>query len=233
MALHLSLARFRRHADGVSTIEFAIVAPLLLILMLGGLQFIAFINAVRKVEAAAASISEMLSQTYNINTPNAPTVYVAASDLHFAYDQAMVVFPYLMKDAARQSLSWWQDITIDFASIKFTSNGLNCAGSYDQSACYVAAVVWTTTGTVGNNARPCGIQLPTTSTAPNRLYLPSYVFGAGTVIAVDVVFNFTPVFGSRYFGTQRIARSVYVQPRYASLVDFNTAGNDGIATECL
>ncbi|GJD67067.1 hypothetical protein MPEAHAMD_7274 [Methylobacterium frigidaeris] len=30
----------------------------------------------------------------------------------------------------------------------------------------------------------------------------------------------------------RIARSMYVQPRYATLVNFHVAGNDGIATKC-
>ncbi len=236
---HASIfSRFRRHTDGVSAVEFAIVFPVLILLMLGGTQLVGYINAVRKVEAAASSMSEMLSQTYNPSDPAATTVYVTTSDLHFAYDQTMVVFPYLLKDAARQNVPWYQDITIDFASIQFVANGNVCtaltdAKLIDQSGCYVAKVVWTTTGTSGNNARPCGLQQPTTSSFPDNGKLPSNIFGAGSVIAVDVVFNFVPTFGSKFFGARRIARSVYVQPRYASLIDFNIIGNDGIATKCV
>ena len=227
-----ALLRFRERSDGVSAIEFAIVFPVLMMLMLAGTQLVTYINAVRKVEATASSISEMLSQTYNPNTPAATTVYVTANDLHFAFDQTMVVFPYLMKDAARQGIPWPQDISLDFASVKFTPNGSNCTGQYDQSGCYVANVVWTTTG-AGSNYRSCGTLQSTTSSYPDKTKLPSYVFSAGSLIVVDVVFIFVPTFGANFFGTQRIARSVYIQPRYASLIDFNVLGNDGIATECV
>lgn len=233
MAGSVALQRFRANTDAISAVEFAIIFPVVIVLMLGGTQVVTYINAVRKVEAVASSISEQLSQLYDRSNPAATTYLATATDLHFAYDQTMVIFPYVMKDAARQGMSsWGQDITIDFASVNFTKLNNNCAGQYDQSACYVATVVWTTTGLPGTNFRPCGIQLPTTSSYPNNATLPSNIFGAGSVIAVDVVFNFTSAFGGRYFGSQRIARSVYVQPRYLSLLDFNIIGNDGIATRC-
>ena len=227
-----TVLRFRERTDGVSAIEFAIVFPVMMMVMLGGTQLVTYINAVRKVEAAASSISEMISQTYDPNNQGATTVFVTANDLHFAFDQTMVIFPYVMKDAARQGVSWWNDVTIDFASIKFIPNGTSCAGSYDQSSCYVANVVWTTTG-AGSNYRSCGILQPTASSYPDKTKLPSNVFGAGSIIVVDVVFTFVPSFGAKFFGAQRIARSVYIQPRYASLIDFNVIGNDGFATECV
>ena len=76
-------------------------------------------------------------------------------------------------------------------------------------------------------------QLPADNTAaPSRATLPRSVFGPGSLIAVDVVFTFRPSFGARFIPAMRIARSMYVQPRYASLVDLDTTGNDGIATKC-
>lgn len=228
-----ALVRFRDGTDAISAVEFAIIFPVVIILMLGGTQLVTYINAVRKVEAVASSVSEQLSQVYDPSNPAATTVKVNAVDLHFAYDQTMVIFPYVMKDAARQGLSsWGQDITVDLASVNFIKNNNNCAGQYDQSTCYTATVVWTTTGLPGTNSRPCGIQTPTSSSYPNSKTLPSNIFGAGSVIAVDVVFNFKPAFGGKYFGSQRIARSVYVQPRYANLIDFDVTGNDGIAVKC-
>ncbi|CAO4137595.1 hypothetical protein OFEAOIEE_LOCUS5370 [Methylorubrum extorquens] len=51
-------------------------------------------------------------------------------------------------------------------------------------------------------------------------------------MVIDVAFDFTPTFGSGFVPAVRIARSAYVQPRYASLVNFDTTNNDGIATKC-
>ena len=53
---------FATSRSGVAAVEFAIIFPVLLILMLSGFQLIAFINATRKVGLVAFSISEMISQ---------------------------------------------------------------------------------------------------------------------------------------------------------------------------
>ncbi|MDP4002062.1 TadE/TadG family type IV pilus assembly protein [Methylobacterium sp. NEAU K] len=223
--------RFCADARAVSAVEFALILPVLLILMLGGTQLVTYINATRKVELIAQSISQMISQAM---PPAGSTVAtVNATDLHFSFDSALVLFPYLMKDGPRQGLQWWQDIAITYAAIAFTQTASNCTGS-DLSGCYAANVVWTSSGTSGGNYRPCTVpQLAAADTAPpSRSTLPRSVFGPGSIIAVDVVFTFQPSFGARFIPAVRIARSMYVQPRYASLVTFDTTGNDGIATKC-
>ncbi|MGH1569884.1 TadE/TadG family type IV pilus assembly protein [Methylobacterium sp. P31] len=226
-----SARRFFADARAVSAIEFALIFPVLLILMLAGIQLLTYINATRKVELIAQSISQMLSQAQP--PQGSTTATVNATDLHFSFDSALVLFPYLMKDGPRQGLQWWQDIAITFAAVTFTQSASNCSGS-DLSSCYTANVVWTSTGTTGGNYRPCTpAQLAADNTAPpSRYVLPRSVFGPGSIIAVDVVFNFKPTFGARFIPAMRIARSMYVQPRYAALVNFDTTGNDGIATRC-
>ena len=223
--------RFGADERAVSLIEFALILPVLLVLMLGGIQLVTYINASRKVELLAQSISQMLSQAM---PPAGSTVAtVNATDLHFSFDSALVLFPYLMADGPRQGLLWWQDIAITYAAVAFTKTASTCSGS-DQSGCYAANVVWTSTGTTGGNYRPCTpAQLAAADTAaPTRATLPRSVFGPGSIIAVDVVFTFRPTFGARFIPAARIARSMYVQPRYAALVGFDPAGNDGIATKC-
>lgn len=229
-----SLRGFLRSEKGVSAVEFAFVFPTLLVLMLAGIQLVTYANAVRKVEQLASSISEMISQAA---PPNASTTVatVNAADLHFSSEAALVVFPYVMKDAARQNLAWWQDISIDYSSIQFTQLSTACAAKADKSACYLAKVVWTSTGTTGTNKRPCIVpQLPADDKAPPaNTTLPRSVFGAGSLIAVDVVFTFQPTFGSAFLKPLRIARSVFVQPRYASVINYDTTNDDGIASKCL
>jgi len=226
-----SATRFLGDTRAASVIEFALILPVLLILMLGGIQLVTYIDTSRKVGLIAQSISQMISQAM---PPSGSTVAtVTAADLHFSYDSTLVLFPYLLKDAPRQGLQWWQDIAITYAAVAFTQTSSNCTGG-DLSACYTAAVAWTSSGTTGGNYRPCKVpQLPAADTTPpNRTTLPRSVFGPGSIVAVDVVFNFRPTFGARFIPAVRIARSMYVQPRYAALVNFDTTGNDGIAVKC-
>ncbi|MGU3664598.1 TadE/TadG family type IV pilus assembly protein [Methylobacterium sp. A49B] len=224
--------RFGADTRAVSAVEFALIFPVLLILMIAGTQLVTYINATRKVELIAQSISQMLSQAQP--PQNGTVATVNAADLHFSFDSSLVLFPYLMKDASRQGLQWWQDITITFASVTFQPTASNCPSTSDQSNCFAANVVWTSTGTSGGNYRPCTpTQLPADNAAPpSRTTLPRSVFGPGSLLAVDVVFNFKPSFGARFIPAVRIARSMYVQPRYATLVNFDPTGNDGIATKC-
>lgn len=217
---------------GSSAIEFSIVLPVLILLMLAGIQVVLYINAVRRVEMIATSISEMLAQA----TPptSSATAKVSQLDLHFAYDSSMVIFPYLMKDAAQKNMSWWQDISINFAGIQFSKNGSSCGTNPDQSACYVASVGWTSVGTAGSRYRPCLVpQIPADdAAAPTRWTLPRSLYGDGSVIAVDVSFNFTPTFGASLLPQITINRSVFVQPRYATYITYDTTDSDGIATLC-
>ena len=227
------IRRFAAAQDGVSAVEFSLVLPVLIVLLLAGVQLVTYINATRKVEAIAASISEMISQA--VPPSGSTEATVNALDLHFSYDSTLVLFPYIMKDSAQKGVSWWQDISISYASVQFVQTSTKCAGNADQSACYVANVIWTSTGTAGGNYRPCLVpQIAADDAAsPSRIALPRSLFGPGSVIAVDVVFTFVPTFGARFLPSIKITRSVFVQPRYASLIRFSSTGNDGIASTCV
>ncbi|MFH6785878.1 MULTISPECIES: TadE/TadG family type IV pilus assembly protein [Methylobacterium] len=235
-ALIRRIRAFRAAEDGLAAVELAMILPTLLIVMLGGLQVISYINAVRKVERVVESISQMISQARPVG--NSTIATVNASDLHFSFDAAMVLFPYLMAEGKRQNRAWSQVITINYAGITFTQTATNCADSTDQSACYRADVAWTSTGTqqpdAGPAYRPCGTpQIAADNKAPpSRTALPRSLFGPAAMVVIDVLFTFTPTFGARYLPSITIARSAYVQPRYATRVDYDTTNNDWIATKC-
>ncbi|KMO44713.1 pilus assembly protein TadE [Methylobacterium tarhaniae] len=234
--LLLRIRRFRSADAGLAAVELALILPVLLILMLGGIQVVTYISAVRKIERVVESISQMISQT---KPPDGSTVAaVTAADLHFGFDAALVLFPYLMTEGKRQNRPWSQVITINYAGIKFTPVATTCTDSGDQSACYRADVVWTSTGTAqpasGDAFRPCGTPqiAGANDAAPSRTTLPRSLFGPAAVVVIDVMFAFTPTFGARYLPTIQIARSAYTQPRYATLVDYAPSDNDRIAIKC-
>lgn len=221
---------------GLAAIEFAVGLPVLLLILLGGSQLTLYVDASRKVDLIAQSISQMLSQA--MPPTNKSVALVDAGDLHFSFDATLVLFPYLLQDSVRRSVPWYANISINYASIEFTPKSTSCPDSLDMSACYTAKVVWTSTGTAqpseGPNFRPCGIdQEPADNAAPpNRATLPRSVYGPTSLIVVDVVFTFRPTFGSRIVSPVRLARSAYMQPRYASLVNYDTTNDTGIATKC-
>jgi Flp pilus assembly protein TadG len=229
------VARFLAGERAMAAVEFALVFPLLLTILLAGTQVIIYINASRKVGQVSRSISQMISQA----TPpgNSTTATVNATDLHFSYDATMVIFPYVLGDAKRKNISWYQNISINYASIVFTKISSTCNDPSNQSLCYVANVAWTTTGTAqpgGDNYRPCIVpQLPASNTAPpSRTTLPQSVFGPASLIVIDVVFTFTSTFAAKFVPPIKIVRTAYVQPRYATFVNYDTTNNDGIATKC-
>jgi Flp pilus assembly protein TadG len=232
-ARQISLRHFAASRDAASVIEFALVLPVLILLMLAGLQLVLYVNATRKVEYVAASIGQMISEA--APPSNATTVAsVNATDLGFSHDSTLVLFPYIMSDAAQKNIAWSQDISIDYASVQFKAiDGTSCSG-YDQSACYSASVVWTSGSTTGADYRPCAPnQIAADDTAPpSPTTLPRSVFGPGSIIAVDVVFNFVPTFGAKFLPPIKIAKSVFLQPRYASLITYDGTKKDGIASPC-
>lgn len=229
-----ALTRFRGSVAGVSAVEFAFVFPILLILLLAGGQVILYIDATRKVQQIATSVSEMLSQAAPAASADT-TAKVNATDLNFSYDASLVIFPYIMGDAQRRNISWRQGLTVSFAGISFTKLSATCDGTADLSSCYAATVDWTSTGTSSGSYRPCILpQLPVDDGAPyNRLNLPRSLYGPGSIVAVDVSFTFNPTFGSSFLNPVTITRSAFVQPRYVTRIDFDTTSNDGIASKCI
>ena len=231
--LRVVVGRFLVSERGTSAVELAFVLPVLILLMLAGFQLVLYLNASRKVEQIADSVSEMISQA-TPTTTGSTTATVSALDIHFTYDSTMVIFPYVLKDAKQKGVSWWQNITINYASIKFTQIATTCGSNADQSSCYAANVVWTGAGAAGTGARPCNVpQLAADDNAtPSNTTLPRSLFGPGSIIAIDVSYTFVPTFGARFLPPLLIKRSTFVQPRYAALIKFDATNNDGIATAC-
>jgi hypothetical protein len=212
--------RFIRAKDGLAALEFALVLPLLLAIMLGFYEIDRYAFAVRRLEIAAASMTDMLTT----NT----TGFINYNDIHFAEDSIMVLFPMVLADSAAKQIPWQNDISISISSIVFSPTVKSCT----SNCTYTANVAWTTGG------RACGsIQIPGVDTsAPSLTTLPDDLFGVPSVVVVDLAYTYVPRVGSSIIKPFTIHRSSYIQPRYippTSYLKYSViSGDDGIANAC-
>jgi hypothetical protein len=230
--LYRRAKEFWRARQAIAATEFALVLPLLVMLMLGSVEVARVIIAARNVTAVATTASEMLSQG---------TRPVQYGDLHFASESTMVIFPQILQDAAQKGISWKNDIAISIAGVCFSPPGSTACTLPCPSNC-VANVAWNS----GPNKRTCGVPLTSApdTASPSKTTLPADVFGQGSLLVVDIVYNYTPMFGSIFtalfgsplFGTIPIARSAYLAPRYVQFPKFTqyqvVSGDDGFGAKC-
>lgn len=195
--------RCKYDVRGAAAVEFALIAPVLLILLLVGYDTARYAQDVRRIEAVGASIGQMLS----VST----TGQVAAADLQFYEDATIVLFPQVLQDSYQQGKAWTSDMGITVSSVSFTGADPN----------YKATVAWS----AGTNLRPCNVNLVAAedSATPSIATLPIDTFGPGTLIVVDLVFQFRPTIASQLMKPIPITRSYYIQPRYVPALAFTGA----------
>jgi hypothetical protein len=138
-----------------------------------------------------------------------------------------------MSDAVRANYPMWiRDISISTASIKFTPSPPACT----TSCTYTAQAIWA----AGDAPRQCNTKFVKADdvAVPSPSNLPTDVFPTGpapdatqpyTIVAVDVVFTYHPIFAS-YFGVSLpISRSVFIAPRYVSTISFQLSSTNPFA----
>ena len=218
-----SLRKFRTAKSGLAAVEFSMAMPVLLVALLGFFELNRYITMTRKLEATANSIAEMLTQSQNgVITP---------VDVTFAKDSTMVLFPAVLSDSARKGVPWGNDISVAMSSIVFSKVNAAC----NSNCIYNAQVAWSS----GANAvsRPCNKLLTpvpdTQSPSPTTLAIDA--FGPVPVIAVDIAFNYTPLFAASFMPPLTIKRSAFMQPRYTpgdAYLKYSVAGGDALVTTC-
>jgi hypothetical protein len=215
LAIYHRICSFVRQRQAASTVEFAFLVPVVILLLLMGFDTGRYVLATQRIQEVANSVAEMLSQTQPAQTPPATTPsmagYVQDGDLHFYYDSAMATYPDVLAVANKTGTYWWQLLSVQMTSIYFKANPTNCT----SSCTYTPEVVWTT------GARSCGLTMTAASDTSgyNAATLPTDVFGPGSLIVVDVSYTFTPTFGAAYLPSIPIQRSAYMAPRNVSVVE--------------
>jgi Flp pilus assembly protein TadG len=212
-----AVARLARERGAVSAVEFALVLPVLICLMMGTVEMNRLAMTGKKAVAAANAIGEMLSSS---QTP--PT----AAELQFISDSGMLIDPQVLTDAQVQGVNWWSIMTSTFTSVVFRPTVAGCT----VRCRYTANVAWS----AGAQRRPCGpLQSVTNGSPYSPTTLPLSLFGPGSTIVVDSQYAYRPLFGDRIAGPRTITRSAYFAPRYIDPLTLgDLSANPSIATVC-
>ncbi len=249
-ALARLLGRLRRSENGASTIEFAFIAPLMVVLVAIGSDVGRYVYETEQVSRVANTIAQVVTSQSAIG--GGGNIQMTGTQLRFTRDSAMLVFPDVLQDSAQQNIAWTNDIGITISSVSFVAAPTGCT-----AACvYYAKVRWSG-GTTARTCTPAGWTPPTPppitqmadTAAPSPQFIPQDIYPVapannaanllGNVIVVDVTFNYRPLlsgaqWNSAFFniGTIPIQRSVYVSPRYTPTEIFYVQDATNFASNC-
>jgi Flp pilus assembly pilin Flp len=78
--------RFRENEHGVAAVEFALVSPILFMLLLGGVEVGRYILVHQKAEKMVYSVADVISQLENVTAGDVDAVFGAATEFMNPYD---------------------------------------------------------------------------------------------------------------------------------------------------
>lgn len=82
--------RFMREARGVAAVEFAFIAPIMLLLFVGTIELSAGISVNRKLSRLSSTISDLVTQSQTLTSNDVANILDAASHVMYPYDEADV-----------------------------------------------------------------------------------------------------------------------------------------------
>ena len=108
------LTRFRRNQQGIAAMEFAMVAPILMVLFLGGTEFSRYLIIHQKVEKTATTIADIVAQSDSLTQAQLNQIFLAASEimqpLSFNTEGVVIVSSVRQQGSAASPNVAWQRI---------------------------------------------------------------------------------------------------------------------------
>ena len=198
------LSSFARATSGVAALEFALILPMLIFMMLGSVELQRYMRTERQLSLAAESLAALVAQRQAGNL----------SDLAFEVNS----MPHLFPPATETSANWASNIAYQITSVVFapTVDGCTSGCTYKANVAWVWPDAETGAG-LGSMKRRCGaLTSAAVGEPPTGGALPGGIFGPGSVIVVDLLYEFTPLFGATLVSPISLSRQGYANPQYAS-----------------
>lgn len=211
--------RFARAQNGVAALEFALLLPLLLIMLLGSAELQRYMRIDRQLSLASENIAAALAQRQATDPLG----------FHFEFEMVRHLFPSSMDGP----LPWYAMVAHQFTNVLFSPTITGCT----QNCTYKADVhwrwpYWNTAFGLAHMKRHCGQLIPTPpGHGPSGGTIPEALFGPGSVVIVDLGFQYKPLFGSSLIPPMNIYKQGYASPRFAP-ISFPVNNTFGGTTGC-
>ena len=206
---------------GTAALEFALIAPLVITMVLGITDITRGVIARRHVSIAAQEIAEittgMAAQTNLTNVLSTLQIWQASTAV-------FAVTPALLN--ATQANKYFVTVSSVQTTLPSTASASCTAG---MTGCYKAQVVWSApfiavTALPGwVSPRKCGWQTIVPNNQANALtQLPVGVVGPSPLVVVDVGYVFNPLFFKFITGPITMISSAYLPPRVGTTAQYVT-----------
>ncbi len=202
-------------------LEFALLAPVLLVVFLGIIDISGALLTARRIGSAAAAVAEIASteaaQVQTLNKVTDSQIW-AATTAPFAW------FPEWTAAAAKNTFA----VTLSYVLLTATPAGCT------QACTYTANVAWSMANELGSpQLRACG---PLTIVANNNpasyTTLPSGDLGPTSLLVADVSYTFKPVFFGFLIGDIPMMQSAFISPRVNNTIQLVANSSAGVSVTC-
>ncbi len=85
---HGLLGKFRRQRDGVAAIEFAMIAPLMILMFVGTLEISAAVAVNRKVSRVSSALGDLITQSDSLTNTDINNIMDATGHIMVPYDSS-------------------------------------------------------------------------------------------------------------------------------------------------
>jgi hypothetical protein len=198
------LSRKRPHigllsdSSGTSAIEFALLLPLLVLMLFGTVELHRYILHTRQIAAAAKAVATMIAQRGD--------GYSASETPSMEFDLVAHMFPAVNPIGSPHN--WWTRLGFQIRHVVFTPTVLGCT----SSCTYRANLAWQWGGGVTCGPMPAAAAGAT----PTSGTIPAAALGPGSMTIVDLQYNFAPLLGSTIVPTKTIVAQGLASTRFAS-----------------
>lgn len=106
-----SIPRFQQDRRGVAAVEFALIAPILIVLFLGAVEFSNAITVDRKLTALTSSTADLVAQTEEIDTTEMTNIFQASTAIMtpYATSSLSLVITGVIIDGSGDATVDWSD----------------------------------------------------------------------------------------------------------------------------
>lgn len=194
------IARVALDRRGVAALEFALLAPALIVIMLSLYDVTSAVISWWQMSAAAGAIAR-ITTNFAATTTNTNSVTIAqattASTAVFALMPALATTP-----ASRYGVA--------ISSVVMTPTIPGCT----RGCTYVANTAWSVGLQGSASKRPCGtLSLVPDGQPASSTTLPADAFTSAPLVVVDITYDFAPLFTNLFGAGLRFMESAYMATR--------------------